>query len=119
MKHLTEAHEEKIVKDYDKTNTKELEEEKKETTKSGNKELNFDRINLKTNDRQRQARIGQSGKYYCGGSLETSCACCDRQCGPTNGCNCSSCMKLDLECRMLPKGYLVNKEGRSVRIGEI
>ena len=51
MKHLTEAHEEKIVKDYDKTNTKELEEERKETTKSGNKELNFDRINLKTNDR--------------------------------------------------------------------
>ena len=41
--------------------------------------------------------------------------CCNSFCGPDSGCNCSSCMKLDIETRLLPKGYLVNKEGASCR----
>ena len=44
--------------------------------------------------------------------------CCNGYCGPDNGCNCASCMKLDLMIRQLPKGYLVNREGGVCRKGE-
>ncbi|KAK9747383.1 Regulator of chromosome condensation (RCC1) repeat [Popillia japonica] len=42
------------------------------------------------------ARKGELGKYYCGLRVLT-CACCDGICGPTNGCNCQPCQKLDAE----------------------
>lgn len=64
------------------------------------------------------SRIGSSGKYYCGGRFAANCGCCDGVCGPDNGCNCESCMRLDIEARALPKGYLVNKQGRIARAGE-
>ena len=70
------------------------------------------------NSSQRQARIGQYGKYYCGGRLEGNCTCCDGYCGTDTGCNCRACMQLDLKARLLPKGYLVNKDGKIVRRGE-
>jgi hypothetical protein len=75
----------------------------------------FDRIAKTTNGAGRASRLGGSGKYYCGGRLETKCSCCDGYCGPDNGCNCLSCMKLDIASRQLQKGYLVNKEGRIAR----
>ena len=59
-------------------------------------QLNFDRISDKQNEKGRRARIGESGKYYCGGVLDTNCMCCNGYCGPDNGCNCSACMKLDI-----------------------
>lgn len=65
-----------------------------------------------------RARIGSNGKYYCGSRLNGSCGCCDGNCGPTNGCNCVNCMKLDIEARALPAGYLVNREGRIARKGD-
>ena len=43
------------------------------------------------------------------------CSCCDGNCGPTNGCNCSLCMKLDVKARKLPKGWYVNRDGCSCR----
>lgn len=48
------------------------------------------------NDKGREAKLGENGKYFCGGILGTNCMCCNGYCGPSNGCNCSSCMKLDI-----------------------
>jgi hypothetical protein len=44
------------------------------------------------NSNNRLARIGETGKYYCGGKVGKKCKCCDGNCGPTNGCNCTACM---------------------------
>lgn len=63
------------------------------------------------------ARIGLTGKYYCGGKLDTPCSCCNGYCGTSSGCNCLNCMRLDIEARALPLGYLVNREGRMARKG--
>lgn len=57
------------------------------------------------------AKLGETGKYYCGGRLDFVCNCCNGSCGPDNGCNCSGCMELDIKSRGLPKGWLVNREG--------
>ncbi|XP_044756400.1 E3 ubiquitin-protein ligase HERC2 [Coccinella septempunctata] len=42
------------------------------------------------------AKKGELGKFYCGQKVLT-CTCCDGICGPSNGCNCQSCQKLDAE----------------------
>ena len=78
-----------------------------------------DRIATKTNAVDRVARIGQTGKYYCSGALEIYCNCCDGNCGPSNGCNCKACMKLDIESRNLPKNYFVNREGAICRKSDV
>ena len=60
----------------------------------------------------KRSRLGKSGKYYCGKPLgPIACKCCNGVCGRTTGCNCVDCMKLDIEARNLPKGYLVNNAG--------
>jgi hypothetical protein len=75
-------------------------------------------IERKINEKGSKARLGSTGKYYCGELLDYhSCKCCNGFCGPTNGCNCSACMKLDLMSRNLPKGWLVNREGFQSRKG--
>lgn len=57
-------------------------------------------------------KLGTTGKFYCGAKLDPpKCYCCNGYCGPTNGENCSECMKLDILRLRLPKGYLVNSEG--------
>ena len=61
-------------------------------------------------------RISTNGKYYCGGSLGTYCSCCDGNCGPDNGCNCLSCMRMDVESRGLPRGWLINEEGKPTQL---
>ena len=76
-----------------------------------------DLIGAKKNGLGHYARLGQSGKYYCGKSLDFICSCCNGQCGTTSGCNCTSCFKLDLETRDLPKGHSLNKDGFAVRKG--
>ena len=49
------------------------------------------------NDHGDLAELGETGKYYCGRkNLIGRCVCCDGHCGPTNGENCDSCMKLDV-----------------------
>lgn len=75
-------------------------------------------IERKLNSIGHMARIGETGKYYCGKTLDgPRCMCCNGSCGPTNGCNCSSCMQLDLLSRNLPKGWLVNTDGFPCRKG--
>lgn len=77
-----------------------------------------DPVLSRLNEKQRkQARLGKSGKYYCTGFLDDKCNCCSGKCGPDDGCNCSGCMKLDVEARGLPRKYLVNREGFTARRG--
>ncbi|XP_038055580.1 E3 ubiquitin-protein ligase HERC2-like [Patiria miniata] len=51
-----------------------------------------------TNAAGAAAAKGETGKYYCAMSV-LSCSCCDGRCGPTNGCNCPPCQRLDEEER--------------------
>ena len=75
-----------------------------------------DRIETTSNANGHIARLGSTGKYYCGMTLDGQrCGCCDGYCGPTNGCNCSACMKLDVGRRWLPPGWLVNRDGCPAR----
>ena len=72
-------------------------------------------INTQQNSNFKMAKLGITGKYYCGTNLYgPKCECCNGVCGGTNmdGCNCLACMELDLKARNLPKGsWLVNCEG--------
>ncbi|CAF3530977.1 unnamed protein product [Rotaria sp. Silwood1] len=64
-----------------------------------------DRLEKTLNSQGQYARLGSSGKFYCGGTLDGSkCSCCNGECGPMDGCNCSSCMLLDVQKRALPQG---------------
>lgn len=72
-----------------------------------------DMIATRLNENNKKARLGETGKYYCEVYMGKckSRPCCDGYCGPTNGCNCLACMKLDIQARKLPPGYLVNRNG--------
>ena len=64
-------------------------------------------IEKRVNSRGYEARFEKSGKYYCGKNLDGSkCKCCNGYCGPTSGCNCSGCMKLDLNSRKSVSAFL-------------
>ncbi|CDW77233.1 e3 ubiquitin-protein ligase herc2 [Stylonychia lemnae] len=122
LQHLVESHDLVLIRQYDATSQSTIEEENKtqeveSTEMSGKFNLNFDRVGSMRNEKGKLARLGESGKYYCGGPLETDCMCCNGYCGPGNGCNCQYCMKLDMQVRMVPKGYLVNREGAMCRKG--
>ena len=117
---MVEKHESALVGIFDQDAREDI-EKTKIVTRPHSVEgglLNFDRICRTVNDVGRAARIGASGKYCCGGRLEPRCGCCDGNCGPNGGCNCLSCMKLDVKSRLLPKEYLVNSEGRIARKGQ-
>ncbi len=87
-----------------------------EAAAASNNNIFDDRIEKTRNKFGRYARLGSSGKFYCGGELDGSrCACCNGRCGPSNGCNCSGCMLLDVQKQKLPRGWLVNREGASAR----
>lgn len=82
-----EKHQDELVQKFQKESPKPKEVGASEATVKA--ELNFDRIARTVNTSGRQSRIGQSGKYYCGGRLEgRGCPCCDGYCGPDSGCNC-------------------------------
>lgn len=59
------------------------------------------------------ARIGVTGLYYCGQRMKGETDIC----GPMTGSNCKDCQKLDVESRALPKGFLMNGQGRICRHG--
>ena len=73
-------------------------------------------IESQRNSNGKVARLGQTGKYYCGSRLDgPRCVCCNGICGPSSSCNCSFCMELDIKGRSLPKGWLVNSSGFNAR----
>ena len=86
--HVAEAHGDSIKNEFDKEQVEEKKKKQEEEEKVRKLEeekkfagyqrvnLEFDRINKIRNDRNRDARLGQTGKYYCGGLLDSACACC-------------------------------------------
>lgn len=73
------------------------------------------------NDQGRAVRFSErSGKPYCSGPMHlcgcrhlySTSPCYNEICGPNSGCNCTSCMKLDIKIKGLPPGVLVNNIGR-------
>ncbi|CAG9321230.1 unnamed protein product [Blepharisma stoltei] len=104
LDHYIDAHQNEIIKDFDKKSENNTQTEDK-------------RIEDQVNAKGRIAKIGRTGKFYCGGNLGASCVCCNGFCGPNSGCNCASCMTLDIQARRLPKGYLVNSKGMIAKIG--
>ena len=112
IKHIQENHRESLIEKFDISCQKSL------RRKIGGS--NYDRTAPKKNLRGIVARIGETGKFYCGGHSETCnlLDCCDGCCGKTNGCNCRACMLLDVEARTLPPGFLVNRAGRACRVSQ-
>ncbi|XP_026727805.1 probable E3 ubiquitin-protein ligase HERC2 [Trichoplusia ni] len=60
------------------------------------REIYFDAGNGLVNGAGITAKLGDSGKYYCGLRILT-CTCCDGLCGPHSGCACPSCSALSAE----------------------
>jgi hypothetical protein len=79
----------------------------------GKESYNRNKHDMKLNN---SYTISANGKHYCGKPTDLKCKCCNGLCGPTNGCNCSGCQKLDIETRRLPPGCFVNKLGSVCKI---
>ncbi|CAB3255423.1 unnamed protein product [Arctia plantaginis] len=60
------------------------------------REIYFDAGNGLVNSAGVTAKLGDSGKYYCGLRILT-CTCCDGLCGPHSGCACPPCAALSTE----------------------
>ncbi|KAG6461484.1 hypothetical protein O3G_MSEX012658 [Manduca sexta] len=60
------------------------------------REIYFDLSTGLVNGAGVTAKLGDSGKYYCGLRILT-CTCCDGLCGPHSGCACVPCTALSLE----------------------
>jgi hypothetical protein len=87
-----------------------------EAAAASNNLMPDDRLEKTRNKFGRYARLGSTGKFYCGGELDGfRCSCCNGKCGVSNGCNCSGCMLLDVQKKQLPHGWLVNRDGASAR----
>jgi hypothetical protein len=68
-------------------------------------------LHSRTNALGKTSRRGSSGKFYCGEKSDIVCPTCDGMCGPNSGCQCSYCMKLDMEFYNLPAGFTLNHDG--------
>jgi hypothetical protein len=125
IKHVLENHKKELIKDALNPKKPEEDEEAKmdvdeplqNTWYLPHGAISIDSASFKT-DSNRDAKLGATGKFYCGGQLTYPCMCCDVACGMDNGCNCVYCMKLDLMSRRLPFEYLVNREGYASRKGK-
>ena len=84
------------------------------------------------NDEGRPCIMGDIGKFYCSDQVAgliphsnfECCRCrrfCDNRlvCGPHQGCNCRSCMRLDVQMRHLKESDLVNRSGRNSFFDEV
>ncbi|KAL0895990.1 hypothetical protein ABMA27_011981 [Loxostege sticticalis] len=60
------------------------------------REIYFDAGKGLVNSAGVTAKLGESGKYYCGLRILT-CTCCDGLCGPHSGCACPPCSALSAE----------------------
>ena len=110
LSHVLSSHMKEFIKSFDSNFSSSLSDDKPKNIE--------DPIKATTNSQGRKARLGSSGKFYCGGKLNGSCTCCNGNCGPGNGCNCGPCMALDIKARKLAKGYWVNRDGATCRRGQ-
>lgn len=112
IKHILSLHETSILENMCKTSISKKASKGKFDSPLAKMRLLVGVMNSQNN----LARPGSTGKFYCGKKLDKmKCKCCNGNCGPTNGCNCSMCMQLDITIRSLPKGYLVNTAGRTAK----
>lgn len=72
------------------------------------KEIYFSTENGLVNSTGITAKIGESGKYYCGLRILT-CTCCDGLCGPHSGCACDPCATLGNEEDLRLKSLIHNR----------
>ena len=115
INHLKENHEQKFKQNLNKI-LKFFDDDYDLSNESKSQGITIEKL---INSKKNYARLGSTGKYYCGMPLDgQNCICCDGHCGPGSGCNCSSCMELDIKSRKLPKGWLVNSDGCVARKSE-
>ena len=105
-KHVLECHMKEVINEFDKKYMK-------KTTNV------YNLFNQKVNAMGKTAIRGTTGKFYCGEKSDVNCGTCDGNCGPTNGCQCTDCMKLDKEFYGLPAGYTLNHEGLICQLVEM
>ena len=88
--------------------------------KNQNDEKNnyFGLLHSRTNALGKNSRRGSNGKFYCGEKSDIVCSTCDGMCGPNNGCQCSYCMKLDIEFYNIPAGFILNHDGNICKLIE-
>ena len=110
--HLTSVHFKQLAKNADRIFMEVDESTEDWRLKS------IDEICELINENGFKARLGESGKYYCGQSFKHTYYFRTYTCGVRSGYNCKACMKLDLKVRGLPKGWLVNdKQGAPTQKG--
>jgi hypothetical protein len=113
LKHLINDHQIILLSKYDKNSEKNIEKQLKQVSKimdlkvTDTGELPTENKNLKGY----KCKLSTNKRYYCGKPLGFSCGCCDGNCGPDNGCCCSSCMELTVHYLNLPFGCLLNNNG--------
>jgi hypothetical protein len=129
IQHIVSQHENDILNKFDKfsgQNTQKLYINTPSIQSSQlplEKEINFNLLEIDDsnainsnnsfkNSKGDLVSVGQTGIFYCTKRLGFNCGCCDGNCGPDNGCCCKACMDLNIHIRNLPKGNMVNKEGR-------
>ena len=106
-----------VIKDQSEKKEENKKEENINEDKWFNELLSLRILDTFKNSSGTMAKRGKNGKFYCGNTLDFPCMCCDAQCGISDGCNCSSCMKLDLLAKSMPHEYLINREGYPSRRG--
>ena len=105
LEHVSNMHPEDIIKSMSVEGKENVEDKEAK----GKREEGWEKD--KVNQEGRAVHLGITGKFYCGVKQKIKCECCNGYCGPNDGCNCSSCMKLDVKYRALGKGSLVNTAG--------
>lgn len=90
IEHVYKTHESELIERFDKSDIN----SKKMINKNG-----------------QQIYIGTNGKFYCKQKSDVKCKCCDGNCGPDNGCNCSAYMKTHCQMLNLQQGMLINNCG--------
>lgn len=112
--HFVEIHSKELLERFTVENIEFFEELLEELERKDTNRLTLiDLTSKRHNSRGNPAHLGKTGKFYCGIPRGWSDQCCGNRCGPRTGCNCISCMELDLKIRgiRICKGYLVNPEG--------
>jgi hypothetical protein len=101
IQHITSQHQHILAKYFDK----------KAKTEVTEKYPKLDIFSAKINSAGNSAYRGDTGRFFCGKKSDVRCNGCDGNCGPNNGCNCSACLRLDIEFYKLGMNQLLNHDG--------
>jgi hypothetical protein len=101
IKHIVEQHKDSLLKLFDSSEKPSIQQNI----------TNLDIFSTRMNGLGNLAVRGHTGRFYCGKKSDIRCNGCDGNCGPDDGCNCSACLKLDIEFHKLSKQQMLNHEG--------